>query len=749
MSIEAYKKALLQLLPQGLAWNKDEGSKLNALITGEAVEFSRLEDFGLQTLREINPLTTNQLINEWVEIALGDGLCQGIGTTPSELKAAILAKLISLGGSSKTYFQEVARAAGFYVSITDGFAPFRTGSSRSGDRLLATGFAYTWNVRTSTQTLRYFRTGAGRMGDPLVFFGNKLLECILRGIKPAHTQIIFSYLDIIINLSANLEIGITATATLSLNQALSASIAPTFTAELLDPWNPEYLDKLLLWYDANDFTSAAPVSEWVDKKGNRNAIQGDVGRQPEVLLSAINGRPVVSFVTDTDLEVLHLEDFDLNRALHFFTVGDFASGGGLLFDRNQLQITTSTTNKTIKALTSSYRPNQQGQNAPATFANTGLGIIYFSGAYYARSSTHFARLESDGSWTTLHTGNANSRLIAHSTNLYWVGGNSIFRWNGTTVTEYVNTVNATGELHDLVFNTSDSLIYVHDPFNQKLLTFNPSTNAWVQRATSTSAIYGRALASDGTNIYIRQATQIYKWNGSTLTSEGLTGFTGIECIEWANSTLWVWADQKLTNQANSYTLISVPTRLSMVGRAMFVNAGFLYIYDNFNGWLIRYPLSGTSLAGSFDNWDQGSNTMIVGTAADANIAALPDDTGVMIFAGTGLKRIERIRYIADSGTVPDVSIFYFGISNNQINVSVNGTVVQSATFLAETYRNPKILLETIAITNTGLVTFLDEVITINIGDLPYNAKIEIGMEPNAVTNWTGFFDDWVFTTEIS
>jgi len=37
---------LLQLLPQGLAWNKDDGSNLVSLVSGEAKEFDRVEQFG-------------------------------------------------------------------------------------------------------------------------------------------------------------------------------------------------------------------------------------------------------------------------------------------------------------------------------------------------------------------------------------------------------------------------------------------------------------------------------------------------------------------------------------------------------------------------------------------------------------------------------------------------------------------------------------------------------------------------------
>lgn len=72
-------------------------------------------------------------------------------------------------------------------------------------------------------------------------------------------------------------------------------------------WRPNTLgSSLALWLDAEDSASVilngSTVSQWSDKSGNgRNAIQGTAANQPTYLLSAINGKPALSFATSNML----------------------------------------------------------------------------------------------------------------------------------------------------------------------------------------------------------------------------------------------------------------------------------------------------------------------------------------------------------------------------------------------------------------------------------------------------------------
>ena len=205
MDITAYKNLLNQLLPEGLAWNKSPDSTLQKLLSGEAIEYARLEEEALKVIKEINPLTTNDLLQEWINVALGDHRCNGLSNNGDELKKAVLARLASIGGADRIYFQEVAKAAGFLVRVIDDFEVFRAGLNRCGDRVLGQDFVYYFIVRARLTNERDFRAGTGRAGDNLLYFGNSLLECTLNEIKPAHVGIIFAYEDVAVNLSGSIQ----------------------------------------------------------------------------------------------------------------------------------------------------------------------------------------------------------------------------------------------------------------------------------------------------------------------------------------------------------------------------------------------------------------------------------------------------------------------------------------------------------------------------------------------------------------
>lgn len=762
MNKDDYKDLLLQLLPQGVAWNKDEGSTLSNLAAGQAAELARAEEFLLNVLTEINPYTTTQLIDEWAEIVLNTDGCNLELTTQDEKKAAVIAKLRSTGGSDKIYFQEVAKAAGFLTSISDGFEQFRAGSSRVGDRVLVDGFELTIEVRSPTNTVRYFRADAGRAGDPLTYFGNALLECLLNDIKPLHAEMFFRYQDIIQYLAANLELGITVTGNMSAVRYMSGNVPLSIGANLYDSWNPSYLADLLLWYDAEDFSSNGAVSSWSDKQGNRDAIQDTVANQPASVVNTMNGRSIVRFEAGDVLEVKNLDDFDANLGLHFFMVGDLTAGGGLLFDREQLFLDASTAAANIEVLTESYRANLQAQPTGGTTA-----VQLFQGDIYTTGSDFgMYKHESNGSFTnvlsSLSSAAPRGPMEVYNNKLYAISStvNKMYIWDGATAAEYPNTVDVSGDLRDFVFNPADSLFYVADGHNGKLLAFDPATNTWSQKATGLTAC--SSIETDGTNVYINKkdgaSSDVFKWNGSSLTSEGLSGINNPDALSWIEGTLWLYDSTtgKLTNKANSYTLTDVPeflylnvSNMQKVGDELWLISDGTY-FDS----MARYQLDGTNLNAS--GWlyeEDGITKKVIDFGSQSNnrqrdMLFIPDtdDLHVYINVGAYVWRVERKRFVEELDAIPAQSIFYFGIENDKAQISINGELVQDVTFEDETYRNPNQLLEQIAITNGSLVTFLNDVVTINAAsDLPDNAVIEVVVDNGAITDWSGI-DDWTFET---
>lgn len=190
---EQYREQLKALLPPGAAFTRDAGSRMHRLADSLSLELSRI-DARLDALpAEALPLTTAEILADWERVAGLPDNCSGLlGPTLGARRADLVAKLASVGGQSRAYYQGVAAAIGFAVFI-DEFRPFRAGASRAGDEITNGDWVFTWRVLGPEQTVSQFRAGAGSAGEPLATWGNSALECRIRQLAPAHTVVIFAY----------------------------------------------------------------------------------------------------------------------------------------------------------------------------------------------------------------------------------------------------------------------------------------------------------------------------------------------------------------------------------------------------------------------------------------------------------------------------------------------------------------------------------------------------------------------------
>lgn len=195
MTVAAYLAQLQALLPPGLAWPRAPGTALSALLEALASEFARTDARARRLIDEADPRGALELLTEWERVCGLPDSCSGeLATTLQERRAAVVARLTALGGSSPAYFLALAAAMGYVIEI-DEFRPFVTGLNRCGDRL-GGGHAvrHQWRVRVSGPRYTPFRAGASQCGDRLgKIVRAEDLECKLKRLKPAHTTLIFSY----------------------------------------------------------------------------------------------------------------------------------------------------------------------------------------------------------------------------------------------------------------------------------------------------------------------------------------------------------------------------------------------------------------------------------------------------------------------------------------------------------------------------------------------------------------------------
>ncbi len=213
--IATQKELLEQLFPTGQAWSREAGGNLMKMVEGLAEEFAELDTRQTAIHEEADPRSTGEMLADW-EGALGlPDDCAGNSTTLQERKAAVLTRYLNQGGQDEFYFQDLATSMGYDIEI-DEFSPFMAGLSKCGDPVYVEGrpfvcgaskcgdpifvnshsVRFIWRVRVKGNRLTLFRTGQSQCGDPLYKISRaEDLECLFNRLKPAHSHLVFEYLE--------------------------------------------------------------------------------------------------------------------------------------------------------------------------------------------------------------------------------------------------------------------------------------------------------------------------------------------------------------------------------------------------------------------------------------------------------------------------------------------------------------------------------------------------------------------------
>jgi len=199
-SRESYAHALLSKLPIGEIWPRAPDTTLVETMTGLAGVVARwAERVGMFLITEAFPPHSYHMLPDWERVLGLPEPCIPAAQTLEERRAAVSEKLSRRpGAQSRNYYIGIAERLGYQDITIREFQPFMFGVSRLGDprwRIAPPEMRYTWIVTVPGERLSWFRFGYGRSGqDPhLRIRRGEDLECVLRRMKPAHTQLIFSY----------------------------------------------------------------------------------------------------------------------------------------------------------------------------------------------------------------------------------------------------------------------------------------------------------------------------------------------------------------------------------------------------------------------------------------------------------------------------------------------------------------------------------------------------------------------------
>lgn len=192
MTSADYLLQLQELLPQGPAWPRED-SFITRLLDGLSQELSRLDAKALGLADEADPRSTGELLADWERVAgLPDDCAVAFGgeqTTPQR-RAALLSRLTNLGGQSAAYFETLAAAMGYTVTVQD-FSQQSVENDVDAP-LYGDAWTYAWQVNGILNEVSEISVD-DTVSDPIAAWGSSLLECVFERLKPAHTNVLFSY----------------------------------------------------------------------------------------------------------------------------------------------------------------------------------------------------------------------------------------------------------------------------------------------------------------------------------------------------------------------------------------------------------------------------------------------------------------------------------------------------------------------------------------------------------------------------
>jgi uncharacterized protein YmfQ (DUF2313 family) len=205
-----YSSLVKRLFPLGKAW---EDLLDSPLFSALGVEFARVDDRSKDLLTELDPLTATELIDEWETLLGLPDQCTPEGLTLQDRREQARQKLADQGGQSAPFLESVAEQLGFADTVVSDFRQFYVGRARVGDPLtndfidaftvgesvgsvlLNVGWLFYFEVNSLASVNDPFEVGIDTVGEPLVEFGNPLLQCTIRKLKPAHAAPFFTFRD--------------------------------------------------------------------------------------------------------------------------------------------------------------------------------------------------------------------------------------------------------------------------------------------------------------------------------------------------------------------------------------------------------------------------------------------------------------------------------------------------------------------------------------------------------------------------
>tara|TARA_R110002074_G_scaffold253081_2_gene425058 strand:- start:6406 stop:7029 length:624 start_codon:yes stop_codon:yes gene_type:complete len=192
-----YLAAALALAPEGPAWPREDGTLPPKFWRGVVRSLLRLHRRACDLQRESLACFADETLESWERVyGLPDPCDPGGATrTREERRLALCARETVLGGQSEAYFYEVAAALGYEITIKR-YHEATCGLSYCGsdDQCGNDEVHLWWTVHVPGPRVTYATCGSSECGDYMAAIATaEDLECRLNALKPAFSELIFSY----------------------------------------------------------------------------------------------------------------------------------------------------------------------------------------------------------------------------------------------------------------------------------------------------------------------------------------------------------------------------------------------------------------------------------------------------------------------------------------------------------------------------------------------------------------------------
>lgn len=191
-SAQDFLSAFLRLLPRGRAWSADPNSVEAQSLEPLMPVYQRQAARAAYLLQDAFPVTPIELLPEWEDTLGLPDPCAGPSPSLQVRQQQVAARFVATGGQTTAYFINVAASLGYAITIAE-FAPSRFGRA-FGQAFANTDWAYTWSVNAPTFSIERFTFGRNQFGTAFSSWSNRVLQCELQRIAPAHTILNFTYI---------------------------------------------------------------------------------------------------------------------------------------------------------------------------------------------------------------------------------------------------------------------------------------------------------------------------------------------------------------------------------------------------------------------------------------------------------------------------------------------------------------------------------------------------------------------------